>query len=257
MGVATAIAIGSAVATAASTTKSFIDAAKQKNLQKEAEQSANQAMQEARKKLEINFYDQLSIQKEPYELQREAMAAQGAEAVQAAQESERGVAATAGRVQMAMNEGQAQIRTAMGKEMSDIEKMQLAEESRLRDVGAQLDLSEAEGAQMAARDAQEAAAAATAQGFQGLTSLAQQGVDQLALYGKSKTPVQPTAPLTKAPGFNVGATAAGSIAGIRAASATPPPPPPNPFATTTPQENINPFDINNVLNSTFLPLQRR
>jgi len=186
MALATALAIGGLALSATTTAKSFIDAGKQKNLQKEAQQDAKEAMDTARKKLEVNFYDQMAINKEPYELEREAMLSQGAQAIQAGQESDRGAAETAGRVQMAMNEGQAGIRTAMGKEMTDIQKMQLAEDSRLRDIGVQLDLGEVEGAQMAARDAQQAAAAATAQGFQGLGSTVQQGLDLIPLY--SKTP---------------------------------------------------------------------
>jgi hypothetical protein len=43
-------------------------------------------------------YDALGIQKTPYELEREAMLSAGAQATEAARESERGVAATAGRV---------------------------------------------------------------------------------------------------------------------------------------------------------------
>ena len=182
MGVATAIAIGGLAISAATTTKSFIDAGKQKKLQKEAEQDAKNAMDAARKKLEVNFYDQMAVKKEPYELEREAMLSQGAQAIEAGQEQERGAAATAGRVQMAMNEGQAGIRTAMGKEMTDIEKLQLSEDSRLRDVGVQLDLGEAEGAQAAARDAQQAAAAATSQAWQGVASTAQQGLQMVPLF---------------------------------------------------------------------------
>lgn len=189
MAVATALAVGGLITSAASTTASFIQAGKQKKLQRQAEADAQAAMDEARKKLEINYFEQMAIQKEPYELEREALLSQGAQAIQAGQESERGAAATAGRIQMGMNEAQAGIRTAMGKEMADIQKMQLTEESRLRDVGTQLDLAEAEGAQQAAAQAQQAAAQATAQGFQGLTSLASQGLQMVELYpgGGKKT----------------------------------------------------------------------
>jgi hypothetical protein len=90
--------------------------------------------------------DALSVQKEPYELQREAMVAQGAQTVDAAQESERGTAAAAGRVQMAQNEAQGGIRTAMGKELTEIDRLKVAEEARLRDLQTQLDLGEVEGA---------------------------------------------------------------------------------------------------------------
>ena len=185
MGVATAVAIGGLAISAATTTKSFIDAGKQKKLQRQAEADAKKAMDEARKKLDVNYYDQMAVNKEPYELQREALLSQGAQAMQAGVESERGAAATAGRLQQAQNEAQAGIRTEMGKEMADIQKLQLGEESRLRDIGVQLDLGEAEGAQQAARDAQEARAAAMAQGFEGLTNTLQQGLQMVPLFPKT------------------------------------------------------------------------
>lgn len=163
---------------------SFAQAGKQRKLQREAQAEANKAMQEARKKLEVNFYDQLGIQKEPYELEREALLASGAQAIEAGVESERGAAATAGRVQLAQQQGQRQIAAAMGQEMLGLEKLSAQEESRLRDMGVQLDLGEVQGAQLAARDAQQAAAAATTQGLQNIQSLGQQAIQMAPLYGQ-------------------------------------------------------------------------
>jgi hypothetical protein len=182
MAVATALAIGGLAISAGSTAMSFVQAGKQNKLQREAEAKAAQAMAEARKKLEVNFAEQRSIQKEPYELAREAILSTGAQAIQAGVESDRGAEVTAGKVQMAMNQGQADIRTAMGQELTDIEKDIINEDSRLRDLNVQLDLGEVEGAQLAARDAQEASAAATMQGFQGLESMGQQALDMVPLY---------------------------------------------------------------------------
>lgn len=182
MGVATAMAIGGLVLTAASTAKSFSDASKQRSMQDQAQASAAAAMAEARKKLEKNYYDQMAVKKEPYELQSEAMLSQGAQAIEAGKESERGAGAVAGRVSLAQNEAQAGIRTAMGQEMTDIENKKIAEQSRLRDIGVQLDLGQVEGAQEAAAKASENAAAATAQGWQGVTSFAQQGIQMMPLY---------------------------------------------------------------------------
>jgi hypothetical protein len=183
---ATLIAAGAGLAaTGATTAMSFTQANKQKKLQKEAEAEADKAMALAREKLSVNYMDALSIQKEPYELQREAMISQGTQATDAAQESERGAAAGAGRVQMAQNEAQGGIRTAMGKELTEIERLKVAEDARLRDLNVQLDLGEVEGAQMAARNAQEMAAQATAQGFEGVTSMATQAANLVPLYAKS------------------------------------------------------------------------
>lgn len=179
-----AAGIGLAV-TAGSTTMSFLQAGKQKEAMRNAERDADEAMQAARKKLETNFYAQQAINKEPFELEREALLSAGAQAIQAGVESERGAAATAGRVQMAQQEGQAGIRTAMGQQLITLENKKLAEDSRLRDIGAQLDLEEVAGAQLAAANAAELAAQSAQQGMQGVTSMAQQLSSFAPLYEKS------------------------------------------------------------------------
>lgn len=184
MGLLTA-AIGGLALSAAGTTASFIQAGKQRKLQSEAEAKAAEAMAEARKKLEVNFAKQLSIQKEPYELAREALISTGSQAIQAGVESDRGTEATAGKVQMAMNKGQEEVRTAMGQDLMDIENKIVNEESRLRDLDYNLDLGEVQGAQLAARDAQQARVAAINQGFQGLTSMGQQAINMIPLYSKT------------------------------------------------------------------------
>ena len=180
--------VGAIIGVAASvggSVMSFTQANKQRKLEKQAVAEADKAMALARARLDVNYMNALSIQKEPYELQREAMISQGAQTVDAAQESERGTAAAAGRVQMAQDEAQGGIRTAMGKELTEIERLKVAEEARLRDLQTQLDLGEVEGAQMAARNAQEMAAQATTQGFEGLTSAATQVANLVPLYAKS------------------------------------------------------------------------
>lgn len=183
----TTIAAGVGLAaTAATTTASFAQASKQKKLQRQAESEASRALEEAKKKLDVNFYEQLGINKEAYELEREALLAQGAQAIEAGVESERGAAATAGRVQLAANQGQAGVRTAMAQDVMNLNKLVAGEESRLRDSAVGLDLAEAQGAQLAARDAGQAAALATAQGMQGVQSLGQQAIGLVPLYQKSE-----------------------------------------------------------------------
>ena len=145
---------------------------------------AEKAMAEARAKLNVNYFDELGIQKEPYELQREALLSGGAQAIEAGRESGRGAVATAGRVQMAQNEAQAGVRTAMGEELSDLAKLSATEDSRLRDINVQLDLEEVAGAQQATADAQRAAAAATKAGFAGVQSTLSQAADMVPLFGQ-------------------------------------------------------------------------
>lgn len=183
---ASTIAAGVGVAaTAATTGMSFVQAGKQKKAMQQAEKDADAAMQEARKKLQVNVYDKLAIQKEPFELQREAMLSQGAQAIQAGVESERGAAATAGRVQLAQNEGQAGIRTAMGQDLQQLDMLSAQEDSRLRDIGVQLDLEEVAGAQLAAANAQELQAQAVKQGMEGVTSIGSQLADAAPTFEKT------------------------------------------------------------------------
>jgi hypothetical protein len=182
MGVATAVAIGTTLASAG---MSAAQAAKQSRMKKQAEAEAAQAMADARKRLEINFYDKLSVKKEPYELAIEAANVAASQAIQAGQESERGTAATAGRIMMADTEQQRQIATAFGQELSNLEQLSATEDSRLRDVNTQIDLSQVEGAQKAARDAQEAQSAATEAAIQSGISAVGQGINAANLYSKN------------------------------------------------------------------------
>ena len=185
-----AIVTSAVVGTAAALTSagmSFAQANKQKTAMRNAEADADKAMKAAREKLNVNFYDVLSIQKEPYELEREALLASGAQAIQAGVESERGAAATAGRIQMAQQQGQGAIRTAMGQELSALEKLSVAEEARLRDAQVSLDLGEVEGAQLAAANAQMLQQQALGQGMQGIQNAAGQVASALPLFAQDSS----------------------------------------------------------------------
>ena len=190
MGVATAIAIGGLAVSAASTTMSFVQAGQQKKAQRKAEAKAAEAMAEARKKLEINYAEERAIKKEPYELAREAAVSTAAQTMDAATESDNGAETAAGKVMMAQNVAQAGVRTAFGQELDAIEGGIINEKSRLRDIGVQLDLGEVEGAQLAAKDAEEARAAAMAQGFEGVSNTLQQGLAMVPLYQKTASAKQ-------------------------------------------------------------------
>lgn len=167
MAIATSTAIAMGIS-AAGSAMSFAQANKQQRLMKDAQAKADQAMQDARKKLEVNVFASQALNKEPYRLQREALLSAGAQAIEAGVESERGAAATAGRAMMAQNEAQAQQAAEMNKDLMALEQQQLAEQSRLNDIGIQLDLGEVEGAQAAAANYENMANQAQAQGVQGL-----------------------------------------------------------------------------------------
>lgn len=174
--------------TAGTTAASFAQANKQKKLQKKAEAAAEESMKEARKALGVNYFESLAVQKEKYDLEREATLQGQAgimEGLQAA--GARSLAAGVGRVGLAGQKAQQTTRTAMGKELSDLQKMTAQEESRLRDVGVQLDLAEVAGAQEAAARAEEQRAQSIQEGIQGATSMLQQGLSMVPLYQQNMT----------------------------------------------------------------------
>ena len=186
--VATATAVGTGVAAATAiggSIKSFSEAGRAKKRQANAEREAAKAMEDARRRTEVNVMESLSVKKEPYEQQVMALLTQGQAGLQAGVEGDtRGAAATAGRVQMAQNLGQERVRTAMGQELQDIERAKVAEEARMLDMRAGLDLGEAEGYQQMAADAQKDRAAYITQGLAGLQQGAELGQQMAPLYSK-------------------------------------------------------------------------
>jgi DNA polymerase II large subunit len=183
MAALTTVAAGVAIAgTVTSAGMSFSQASKQKKLQQQAERDADKAMAEARGKLDVNYAEQMSIKKEAYDAEREALLVQGAMATQAGVESERGSAASAGRVYAAQQAGQQQVRSAQADEMTNIENAIIEEDSRLRDLDVALDLEEVAGNQQKAADAQRAAEMAKQQGIESTISAVGQAAQMVPLY---------------------------------------------------------------------------
>lgn len=187
MGVETALTVGSMAAQGIGAGMSFAQASKQKKLMNEAQRAAEQAVSEARAKLGVNYFEQLAVPMQAYEKEREALISAGAQAMQAGVESERGAAATAGRVQMAQTEAQAGQRAAMAGELAGLEKLTATEESRLAGLRADLDISEAAANRLRERDAQRARTRAMEQGFESVTGMIESGAPLIDLYpGKKK-----------------------------------------------------------------------
>ena len=180
----TVAAVGSQLAGAG---MSFAEARNQKRRQREAEATAEKYMAQARKSLEKNYMESLAIQKEPYELEREAALSAGAQATEALRESDRG-AGRVGAIYGQQQQAQRQIAAAMGQELFNLDYLTAQEESRLRDIGTQLDLGEVTGAQLAAANAEERRQQQLQAGVQAIGSAAMTGLDAMALYGKQKAP---------------------------------------------------------------------
>tara|TARA_R100000654_G_scaffold29292_1_gene53950 strand:- start:3023 stop:3661 length:639 start_codon:yes stop_codon:yes gene_type:complete len=161
---------------------SFVQANKQKKMMEEANAEAAKAMKEARKRLDVNVYDALTISDTPYERQREMANAQTQQMMTGFQEL--GVQGMRGAT-AALAQGQqmqAQIADAKTQRLEQLEQMQAAEEGRLRDINVQLDLQEAEGAQQAAADAQRLRNEAIEGGAKSLIGAVGTGAGMFELY---------------------------------------------------------------------------
>ena len=170
-GTALLISAGTGVATkGVGALMSFGAANRARNAQEVAERDAEKKMAEARRKLEVNFADALSINKEPYEREREAM-----------------LSATAGRVLAQQQQGQGAIRDEMNRDLFDLEAQKAEEDSRLRDISVGMDLQEVAGAQQAAASAEARAAAQNTQGINQTIGAVADGISMFNLYGENKT----------------------------------------------------------------------
>jgi hypothetical protein len=163
---------------AAGTGMSFAQASKQGKLRRKAEDEAAKSMEAAEKILETNYLKGISLPKETYEREREALLSSGEQALRAGAEAEgRGAAATAGRVQMAQQAGQRNIATAQADRLLELEMMGAKEDARLQTGLANLEMMGVAGAQQAARDAQMSQMQAVQQGFQGLKNMGKTALD--------------------------------------------------------------------------------
>ena len=187
--IATVAAIGAIASSAAGAGMSFGQAAKQKKLQVSADAKAANYMAKARERLEVNYMDELAINKEPYQRQREAMLVAGAQAQQASVEgSTRGAAANTGRILAAQQQAQGDIRDQMNRDMFNLEAASAEEDSRLRDINTQLDMGEISGAQQQSAQASAARQQAIQQGIQGAVKTVEGVIAMPQLYKDTGTP---------------------------------------------------------------------
>ena len=169
MGLGTAATL-SLISTGVQTGMSFKQVADQNAKMQAANIAADKALEDARKKLDVNFMEETSIAKEAYKLERESQNLAGARALDAAVQSERGSAATAGRVMAAENDAARKTAASMETALVDRENKIIAEEGRLRDEKVEIDKEIAAGAAAAMADANAASTAAMTNAIAGITS---------------------------------------------------------------------------------------
>ena len=186
MAAATAIMTGiTLVSSIAGTVKSFKTAKEMKGKMEDAEARAEEALAEAKEGLDLNFFEEMAIQKTPYDIERENVLSQGAGVLEAGKEAGvRGVAGTAGRVLAAQQEAQADITDRQVDEMTKLDTLIASEDARLRDLKTQISLKESEGASKAVADYEKLANQATQQGWQGVTDTLATGLQMVPLFGK-------------------------------------------------------------------------
>lgn len=184
----TSLAVG-----VATTAASFGQAGAQKRKRDAAQIAAEKAFKDARKRLEVNYMEDLGINKGIYDIARDRSMVSAAGLMEAAASSERGVASTAGQVYQQDLLGQQQVRAAQEGEMNRIEGLIAGEDARLAGLQANLSLQEAEGAQQAARDAETARVSAIGEGIQGAISTVGQAVSMAPLYSKGTVKQRKTA----------------------------------------------------------------
>lgn len=183
---ATALGIAAAASTAAGAGMSFAQAAKQSRLRREADEAAQKAIEQAKKAINVNTYAALNVPMLPYQLQREALAQATAQAMEAAKESGRGGGAMAGRVLAEAQQNQLAIASDQAQQIAQLEQLKAAQQKSIQDALADVSLAEAEGAQLASRQAEYMRNQAVTQGVQQLGSLAGQIAGMPELYPQAK-----------------------------------------------------------------------
>jgi hypothetical protein len=180
----TAIAIGTSVAAAGASAKQASTAS---GYADKALKDSRDAYERAMNELTSNKFAALNLPTEAYEREREAMLSAGQQATSQAAEGEgRGVAATAGRVQMAQQAGQREIAGAMGQDLMKLEGLTAQEEARLSEARASLELEQAAGAQEAAAQFGAQRDAAITGAFSSLASAGQQYMQGSELFKQSE-----------------------------------------------------------------------
>ena len=170
-----------------STGMSFSQASKARKEREQAQKMADEAFAEAREQLEVNYLEELSISKEPYERQREALAQQAAQAIEVGREGDsRLAAATAGRVLGQAQKAEQAITTQQTQDVEALEKAVADEEKALAAKRAELDLAQAEGAGIAAAEAANLEATSMQSATQGLVDTGMGLYEMSKLYPQQK-----------------------------------------------------------------------
>tara|TARA_R110002033_G_scaffold4409_3_gene21532 strand:+ start:531 stop:1382 length:852 start_codon:yes stop_codon:yes gene_type:complete len=178
----------------ATTAASFGQAGAQKRKRDAATLAAEKAFKDARKRLDVNYMEDLGINKGIYDIARDRSMVSAAGQLQAAREgSARGIGSTAGQVYQQDLFGQREVRAAQEERQFNLDKAIAGEDARLAGLQADLSLNEAEGAQRAAAEAENARRQAIGEGIEGAISTVGQAASMVPLYSKGTAAKRKTA----------------------------------------------------------------
>ena len=186
MAAATAIAATGVLISAGSAGMSFSQAAKARRQGETAAAASKKLMKEAERKAEVEFMQKLNVPLDAYGREYKQNLQVQQQGIQALQEGDsRNLAAGVGRVGAAATESNEGTRIAMGKEMFDLEKMQVQEQSDINQDLKDMKVGAAADQQQISRDSDEAAAAAMQQGVASVGSAVQGAAAAIPLFPKS------------------------------------------------------------------------
>ena len=161
---------------------SGVQAQKMRKEQRKSEQEAAKLMKDIYGELEKNQYAAVGLPMKAFELEREALAAQGAQAVEAGRESERGAAATAGLTMSQYRKALRDIQSEQADKMLDLDLLTAQEAARKGDIKMQFKAQEAEGAAAAAADYEQRKLAAVGGAIEGVIGAAGTAMSAIPLF---------------------------------------------------------------------------
>ena len=184
----TAVAAGIGLATSlGSAGMSFSQAAKAKRQGEKAQKASKELMKEAERKAEVEFMQKLNVPLDAYGREERQIIQSQQQNIQALQEGDsRNLAAGVGIVGAGATESAENSRIALGKELFDLQKTQVQEQSDINQDLKDMKVGAAADQQQISRDSQEASAAAMQQGVASVGQAIQQGASMVSLFPQSK-----------------------------------------------------------------------
>ena len=186
MAAATALAAGGLLISATSAGMSFSQAARQRRAASDANKATDELMKEAERKAEVEYMQELNIPLDAYSDQEKRNIQSQQQNLQMLQEGDsRNLLAGVGVVGAQASVSAENNRINKGKDLFDLEKMQVQEKSDINQDLKDLKVGAAADQSMRSRDAQEAAAAAMQQGVSSVGSVLTGAASQMKLYSTS------------------------------------------------------------------------